>query len=131
MSRTLSLQTPLGLVIYAVLIVLFTFFYTDLQVDPEKISENLNKSGAYIPGIRPGSETKAYLRKVIKRITVLGAIALLIVALIPYLLPMFTPMPSSLSLGGTGIIIVVGVAMETYSQLKSQLAQKNYQGFLN
>lgn len=129
LSNFLSLSKPVGLTIYAVLTILFTFFYTDLQVDPEKVSENLNKSGAYIPGIRPGTETKTYLKKVLNRITVLGAAALVIVAIIPYILPMFTPLPQSVSIGGTGIIIVVGVAMETYAQLKGQLTQKNYQGF--
>lgn len=127
----LSLQKPFGLALYAILIVLFTFFYTNLQVDPAKISENLGKSGTYIPGIRPGNETKEYLTKVLNRITVLGALFLLVVALIPYLLPMFTSLSSSTAVGGTGIIIVVGVAMETVSQLKGQLTQKQYRGFLN
>ncbi|NLC97384.1 MAG: preprotein translocase subunit SecY [Erysipelotrichaceae bacterium] len=130
LSSFLSLSKPVGLTIYAVLIVLFTFFYTNLQVDPDKVAENLGKSGAYIPGIRPGNETKEYIRKVLNRITVLGAAALLLVALLPYLLPMFTKLPSSISIGGTGIIIVVGVAMETTSQLKGQLTQKQYHGFL-
>ncbi len=129
-SDFLSLQKPIGLTIYAVLTFLFTFFYTDLQVDPEKIAENLGKSGAYIPGIRPGSETRTYLKKVIHRITVLGAIALTIMAVLPYILPMVTSLPTSVSIGGTGIIIVVGVAMETMAQLKGQLTQKQYRGFL-
>ena len=128
-SNFLSLQKPFGLILYAVLIFLFTFFYTDLQIDPEKVAENLGKSGAYIPGIRPGTETKTYLKKVINRITVLGATALVIIAVIPYLLPMFTPLSTSVSVGGTGIIIVVGVAMETISQLKGQMTQKQYHGF--
>lgn len=131
LSGFLSLTSWTGLTIYAVLTVLFTFFYTDLQVDPDKIAENLGKSGAYIPGIRPGTETRTYLRKVLNRITVLGAFALMIVAIIPYLLPMFTSLPASTAIGGTGIIIVVGVAMETYAQLKGQLTAKQYKGFLN
>jgi preprotein translocase subunit SecY len=130
LSSFLSLNGWIGLSIYAVLTILFTFFYTDLQVDPDKMAENLGKSGAYIPGIRPGSETKTYLHKVLNRITVLGALALVIVAVIPYLLPMFTSLPQSTAIGGTGIIIVVGVAMETYAQLKGQLTQKQYHGFL-
>lgn len=131
LSNFLSLSKPIGLTIYAVLTILFTFFYTELQVDPDKIAENLGKSGAYIPGIRPGNETKTYLHKVLNRITVLGAIGLTVVAVIPYLLPMVTSLPSSISVGGTGIIIVVGVAMETMNQLKGQLTQKQYHGFLN
>lgn len=130
LSNFLSLQKPVGLIIYAVLTFLFTFFYTNLQVDPEKVAENLGKSGAYIPGIRPGTETKTYLKKVLNRITVLGATALVVIAVIPHLIPMVTSMPSSVSIGGTGIIIVVGVAMETVSQLKGQLTQKQYHGFL-
>ena len=127
----LSLTSWTGLTIYAVLTVLFTFFYTDLQVDPDKIAENLGKSGAYIPGIRPGTETRTYLHKVLNRITVLGAFALMVVAIIPYLLPMFTSLPASTAIGGTGIIVVVGVAMETLAQLKGQLTAKQYKGFLN
>lgn len=132
MGNVLSLQKPVGLVIYAVLTVLFTFFYTNMQVDPSKVAENLGKSGAYIPGIRPGNETKEYLGKVLNRITVLGAAGLTFLALLPYLLPMvFTSLPTSTAIGGTGVIIVVGVAMETMGQLKGQLTQKAYRGFLN
>lgn len=131
MNEILSLNKPIGLVIYATLTVLFTFFYTNLQVDPAKVSENLGKAGAYIPGIRPGNETKEYLGKVLNRITVLGAAGLTFLAVLPYILPMVTNLPTSTAIGGTGIIIVVGVAMETMGQLKGQLTQKAYRGFLN
>ena len=131
LSNFLSLQKPVGLTIYAVLTILFTFFYTDLQMDPDQMADNLRKSDAYIPGIRPGADTRKYLHKVLNRITVLGALGLTLVAVLPYLLPMFTPIPASTSVGGTGIIIVVGVAMETMGQLKGQLTQKQYHGFLN
>lgn len=130
LSNVLSMQKPVGICIYAVLIVLFTFFYTQLQIDPNKIADNLNKNGTYIPGIRPGTETKEYLSKVLNRITVLGATFLLFIALLPYVLPLFTPLPSSIALGGTGIIIVVGVAMETMNSLEGQLTQKQYRGFI-
>ncbi len=130
LNNVLNMQKPLGLCIYAVLIVLFTFFYTNLQVDPEKIAENLGKSGTYIPGIRPGAETKAYLAKVLNRITVLGAAFILFIAMLPYLMTMFTNLTQSAALGGTGIIIVVGVATETFSALKGMLTQKQYRGFI-
>ncbi len=130
LGKVLDLTQPLGLFIYALLIIFFTFFYTNLQVDPVKVAENLGKSGAYIPGVRPGKETKEHLSKVLNRITVLGAAGLCFLATLPYLLSMFTNLPSSIALGGTGIIIVVGVAMETTSQLKGQLTQKSYRGFL-
>lgn len=130
MQNILSLQKPVGLMIYVALIIMFTFFYTQLQVDPAKISENLSKSGTYIPGIRPGTETKNYVNKVLNRITVLGALFLAFIAVMPYIIPMVTNLPSSMALGGTGMIIVVGVAMETVSQLKGQLTQKSYRSFI-
>lgn len=130
MSRFLGLQSVESLCIYVVLILLFTFFYTKLQVDPEKIAENLGKSGTYIPGIRPGTETKEYITKVLNRITVLGAIGLAFIAVLPHALPLFTALPQSMGLGGTGVIIVVGVAMETVKQLEGQLTQKSYRGFI-
>ena len=131
LQNYLSLTKPFGLALYAVLTILFTFFYTDLQVDPDTVADNLKKSNAYIPGIRPGQDTKKYLHKVLNRITVLGALGLTLVAVIPYLLPMFTSIPASSAIGGTGIIIVVGVVRETIGQLEGQLTQKNYHGFLN
>ena len=131
LGQWLSPTQPVGLIIYTILIVLFTFFYTELQVDPEKISENLQKSNAYIPLVRPGADTKRYISTVLNRITVLGMLALVLVAVLPYLLPMITDLPSAsmMSIGGTGVIIAVGVAMETVSQLKGQLTQKSYKGF--
>lgn len=129
-TEILDFTQPLGLAIYVVLIILFTFFYTDLQIDTKELAENLNKQGTYIPGIRPGSETVTYLQKVLNRITLLGALFLALIAALPYLLAMFTNMPTSVSLGGTGIIIVVGVALETVKDLESQLTQKAYRGFV-
>lgn len=128
----MGMQTPISLVIYVILILLFTFFYTKLQVDPEKITENLGKSGTYIPGIRPGTETKEYVNKVLCRITVLGAIGLAFIAVLPHALPLIPGinLPQSMGIGGTGIIIVVGVAMETVKQIEGRLTQKSYRGFL-
>lgn len=121
-----------GLVLYSVLIVLFTFFYTNLQIDPEKVSENLSKNGTYIPNVRPGKETKNYISMVLNRITVLGAASLLFVALLPHVLPMLIPsIPHGFAISGTGLIIVVGVALETSNQLRGQVTQKSYSGFLD
>ena len=132
MQYYMGMQTPISLVIYVILIILFTFFYTELQVDPEKIAENLGKSGTYIPGIRPGTETKEYINKVLCRITVLGALGLAFIAVLPYALPLIpgVNLPQSMGIGGTGIIIVVGVAMETVKQIEGRLTQKSYRGFL-
>lgn len=132
LGEYMGMQTVPSLIIYVVLILLFTFFYTKLQVDPEKIAENLGKSGTYIPGVRPGTETKEYINKVLSRITVLGAIGLAFIAVLPHALPLIKSinLPASMGIGGTGIIIVVGVAMETVKQIKGRLTQKSYQGFL-
>ena len=121
---------PGGLIIYVVLIFFFTFFYTNLQVDPAKITENLNKNGTYIPGVRPGTETQTYISMVLNRITLLGALFLCFIAALPYLLSMFTDIPSTITMGGTSIIIVVGVALETVKDLEDQLTQKEYKGFM-
>ncbi|MGX8835496.1 preprotein translocase subunit SecY [Amedibacillus sp. YH-ame10] len=133
LDRFMGMQTAESLVIYVVLILLFTFFYAKLQVDPEKIAENLGKSGTYIPGIRPGSETKDYINKVLSRITVLGAIGLAFIAVLPHALPLIKSinLPANMGIGGTGVIIVVGVAMETVKQIQGRLTQKSYQGFMD
>lgn len=131
LTNILSFNKPIGLTIYIVLTVLCTFFYSNLQVDPEKISENLNKSGTYIPGVRPGKETTEYLSKVLNRITVLGAVALCFIAALPHLISMYTTLPTSVSVGGTGMIIVVGVALETMRQLKGSLTSRSYRGFVD
>lgn len=130
-NQWFNFQTVHGLSIYAVLILVFTFFYTNLQVDAQKISDDLGKSGTYIPGIRPGSETKDYIYKVLNRITVFGALFLVFIASLPYALPLLTNLPNSVAVGGTGIIIVVGVALETMKDLEGQLTQKVYRGFVN
>ena len=133
--RILSLNSmyngvPYGLILYVVMTFMFTYFYTFIQVDPEKISENFGKSGAYIPGIRPGKETETYLTRVLVRVTTLGAIFLTIVSALPMVLSMFTALPSSIAFGGTGLIIVVGVITETAKEIDGRLAAKEYQGFI-
>ena len=130
MQDWLGLQTWYSLVIYVLLILFFTFFYTKMQINPEKISENLGKSGAYIPSVRPGTETKNYVNKVLSRITVLGSICLALIAVLPHIMPLiWTDMPTSMSLGGTGMIIVVGVAIETVRQVQGLITQKSYKKY--
>lgn len=129
LNDLLSLQSFSGLLIYSVLIVFFTFFYTNLQVDPKKISDNLQKNGSYVVSIRPGEATRKYVSTVLNRITVLGAAFLLFIALLPHIIPMVSDVPAAVSVGGTGIIIVVGVALETMKQLTSQMTSRRYTGF--
>lgn len=130
MQDWLGLRTWYSLVIYVLLILFFTFFYTKMQINPEKISENLGKSGAYIPSVRPGTETKNYVNKVLSRITVLGSICLALIAVLPHIMPLiWTDMPASMALGGTGMIIVVGVAIETVRQVQGLITQKSYKKY--
>lgn len=130
MQDWLGLQTWYSLVIYVLLILFFTFFYTKMQINPEKISENLGKSGVYIPSVRPGTETKNYVNKVLSRITVLGSICLALIAVLPHIMPLiWTDMPTSMALGGTGMIIVVGVAIETVRQVQGLITQKSYKKY--
>ena len=130
MQDWMGLQTWYSLVIYVLLILFFTFFYTKMQINPEKISENLGKSGAYIPSVRPGTETKNYVNKVLSRITVLGSICLALIAVLPHIMPLiWTDMPTSMALGGTGMIIVVGVAIETVRQVQGLITQKSYKKY--
>ena len=122
--------SPWFLAFYGLLIILFTFFYTNLTIDPQKMADDLGKNGQYIPGVRPGSETRDYVSKVLNRITVLGALLLTFIALLPYVTSNLTGLSQRAAVGGTGIIIVVGVAMDTIKQLKSQLTSKQYKSFV-
>ena len=119
---------PWGLIIYLVLTVAFTFFYANIQINPEQLAENFQKNGSYIPGIRPGNETERYVRKVLNRVTVLGAAALAFIAALPPVLTMTGVFGNNtnLALGGTGLIIVVGVALEINSQIDGLLAGKSF-----
>jgi preprotein translocase subunit SecY len=126
-----TFQFPWGLVIYLTLTVVFTFFYSNLQINPQRMAENFQKNGSYIPGIRPGVETERYVTKVLNRVTVLGAAALGFIAALPIVLVLLQVVPDqSLALGGTGLIIVVGVALEINNQIDGLLAGKSYEEVL-
>ena len=118
--------SPTGFLLYIVLIFAFSYFYTFLSMNPEEMSKNLNKNGGYIPGVRPGADTSSYISKTLSRITLVGAIFLVILAGLPILISSLTGLPSSVSLGGTGILIVVGVVIETYKQIESSLTARSY-----
>ncbi len=122
-------NTVTGLIIYLLLIVFFSYAYTLLQFRPDEISSNLQKNGGYIPGIRPGTETKNYIKSVLIRITTFDSIFLVIIAAMPILFANYSNVENAnITLGGTGLLIVVGVALETYKQIESTLSQKEYKG---
>ena len=117
---------PCCLIIYVILIFVFSFFYSNLTISPETLAEDFQKNGSYIPGIRQGNSTARYVKKVLNRVTFLGACALTFIAVIPVALTLLNVVPSTLSLGGTGLIIVVGVALETVQQLDGLLASNQH-----
>lgn len=123
---TSDFSFPFGPIIYAVLIIAFSYFYAQLEINPEKIAENFQESGTYITGIKPGTETEHYISRTLNRITFIGSISLMLIAIIPVILTLTGAVPSSLSLGGTGLIIVVGVALEFNNQINGILAGNGY-----
>lgn len=125
-NKWLTTNTITGMILYVVLIFAFSYFYTFLQIKPKDMADNLSKNGGYIPGIRPGDETEKYVTKILKRLTVVGSIGLSFIAMLPIVFGMVTSLPTSVTIGGTGLLIVVGVALETYKQIESQLVSRNY-----
>lgn len=128
----LNYQEPAGFCLYLVMIVLFAFFYSNLQIDSHKISEDLKKNGGSIPGVRTGLDTEKFISTVLNRVTVVGSMFLLIIAAIPIITPVIWSQTSNaaLSLGGTGLIIVTGVALETTRQIKTLITRKEYHGYI-
>lgn len=119
---------PVYMLLYAIIIIFFSFFYTALVFDPEKVAENLKQSGGTIPGIRPGEETVEYLEGVVSRITWGGGLFLALISILPHMI--FTAMNLPVYFGGTGIIIVVGVALDTVQQIDAHLVMRDYKGFI-
>ncbi len=130
MIKNFAPKTFLYNAVYFLLVVGFTFFYTAIIFDPQKIAENLQKSGGFIPGIRPGSQTVSYLKSVLYRVTLVGAVFLGLVAILPSFLQLFLA-SANLVIGGTGVLIVVSVVLEVVRSLESQLVMKRYAGFLD
>ena len=125
-QKYLTYTTPVGFGIYVIFIFFFAYFYTFIQVKPEEFAKNLQENGGYIPGIRPGDETKTYISRILTRLTVLGATFLVVIAGLPILFSSLTSLPTSVSIGGTGLLIVVGVALETYKQLEGSILTRSY-----
>ncbi|WP_243388408.1 preprotein translocase subunit SecY [Bacillus kexueae] len=129
-QNTFDYTKPVGMIIYVALIIAFTYFYTFVQVNPEQMAENLKKQGGYIPGIRPGKNTQEYVTKIMYRLTFVGSIFLAVVSVLPVFFIKFADLPQSVQIGGTSLLIVVGVALETMKQLESQLVKRHYKGFM-
>ena len=125
---------PIGMILYVILIYLFSFFYAFMQLDPAKVADNLKNSNAFIPAVRPGQETENYISRVLFKVTLLGATYLALLALIPSIVSKifaFTDQEASvITIGGTGLLIIVGVAIETMKQLEAQATEQTYSGFI-
>ena len=127
-----SLETPwysIGLLLYILLVVFFAYFYTSITFNPLEIANNMKRQGGFVPGIRPGKPTSDFLAKILNYIIFIGAIGLIIVAVIPIFFN--GVFGASVSFGGTSLIIVVGVVLETIKQVEAQLVNRHYKGFLN
>ncbi len=123
-------QKPIGFALYIILIFVFSFFYSFLQINPDKIAENLKKQNAYIIAVKPGEDTAAFISKVLFKITLLGATYLAVLAALPIVLAQVFNLSASVQIGGTSLMIVVGVAIETVKQLKTQTQAQEYHGFM-
>lgn len=128
-SNVLSIHKPVGAVLYVILIFCFTFFYTGFAFNPVEVAENMKKGGGFIPGIRPGKPTSDYIQNVVDRISLIGACAYALIALVPIVLQWIFNV--NMSFGGTTLLIVTGVALEIVKQLESQMLMRHYKGFLS
>lgn len=125
-NKYIVYTTPTGFLLYVVLIVFFGYFYTFMVMNPDEMSKNLNERGGYIPGTRPGEDTSAYISNSLGKLTIVGSVFLVILAGLPILFSSIFKLPATVSIGGTGILIVVGVAIETYKQMESSLVSRSY-----
>ena len=125
-NKYIVYNTPSGLILYILFIMFFGYFYTFLLMNPEEMSKNLNERGGYIPGVRPGEDTTNYISESLDKLTIVGSLFLVVLSAIPVLVSMLSDLPSSVTIGGTGMLIVVGVAIETYKQLESSLVSRSY-----
>ena len=123
-------DAPLHLVIYVALIIFFCYFYTAITFNPDEVADNMKKYGGFIPGIRAGRPTEDYLAFVLSRLTFPGAMYLGLISLIPSLAFILLNANQNFPFGGTSILIIVGVGLDTVKQIESQLQQRNYEGFL-
>ncbi|BFH65434.1 preprotein translocase subunit SecY [Paenibacillus azoreducens] len=129
--NNLRYDYPLGMVLYILMIIGFTFFYTFVQMNPNQMAENMKKNGGYIPGIRPGKATEKYLTRVMSRLTMTGALFLAVISILPIGFGTLAHLPSAVKIGGTSFLIVIGVALDTMKTIESQLIKRHYKGFIN
>ncbi|CDE27265.1 MAG TPA: preprotein translocase subunit SecY [Acholeplasmatales bacterium] len=126
LDQVFSSSKPIGMALYIIMIFFFSYFYSFLTIDPEKIGDNLSKQNAFIPGYKPGEDTKRQIAKVLFRVTTIGAIGLAILALVPIIVSMIFGLGSTVTVGGTSLLIIVGVAIETFNQIEAESENDSY-----
>lgn len=131
LQEIFNYQTPVGMIVYALLIILFSFFYTFVQVNPEKTAENLQKNSSYIPSVRPGRETEQFMSTLLKKLATVGAIFLAFISLAPIAAQQALNLSSSIALGGTSLLILISTGIEGMKQLEGYLLKRKYVGFMN
>lgn len=125
-NNYLTYTKPVGFIIFVALIFFFAYFYTYIQLKPEDLAKNLKENGGFIPGVRPGKDTEKYISNVLSKLTVIGGVFLVIIAGLPIIFSSLSGLSSTVTIGGTSLLIVVGVALETYKQLEGSLVSRNY-----
>mgnify|MGYP004509866033 FL=1 len=125
-NKYLNYTTPVGFLVFVVLIYFFAYFYTFLQLKPDELAKNLQENGGFIPGVRPGKDTEKYISNILSKLTIVGGLFLVIISGLPIVFSNVTKLPSSITIGGTSLLIVVGVALETYKQLEGSLVTRTY-----
>lgn len=125
-NKYLNYTTPVGFLIFVVLIYFFAYFYTFLQLKPDELAKNLQENGGFIPGVRPGKDTEKHISNILSKLTIVGGLFLVIISGLPIVFSNVTKLPSSITIGGTSLLIVVGVALETYKQLEGSLVTRTY-----
>jgi preprotein translocase subunit SecY len=125
-NNYLTYTKPVGFIIFVALIFFFAYFYTYIQLKPEDLAKNLKENGGFIPGVRPGKDTEKYISNVLSKLTIIGGVFLVIIAGLPIIFSSLSGLSSAVTIGGTSLLIVVGVALETYKQLEGSLVSRNY-----
>lgn len=125
-NKYIVYTSPTGFLLYALLIIFFAYFYTFIQLKPDDLAKNLQDNGGYIPGVVPGNATNKYVSSILGKLTIVGALSLIILSGLPIIFTKITGLDSSVSIGGTGLLIVVGVAVETYKQMEGSIIARNY-----
>lgn len=131
LDQIFNSSNPIGMTLYILMIFFFSYFYAFLTIDPEKVGDNLSKQNAFVPGYKPGEDTKRFISRILFRVTTIGAVGLTFLALVPVIVSMIFGLSSSVTVGGTSLLIIVGVAIETFNQIEATAENDSYQKLIS